>query len=307
MKTQNEIYDDVTKNIISILESGEGLKWLQNWHEGIAKNYATKKHYRGINALILKMDMARHNYKQPFYMTFLQIQKAGGRVKKGEKATAILFYELKEVYKKVCAKCELIKCECEGRTEKEKVLHIPLLKTYSVFNVEQAEGLNIKEEAQKTFNPIERAEAIITGYEDKPRISNNYTKCFYSIVGDFVGIPKKELFNSEADYYSALFHELSHSTGHEKRLKRLSLTKEQATFGSSEYSKEEVIAELSTAFLCAETQIQNSTIKNSSAYIKSWIANLKEDNRFIFKVSSEAQKSADYILKRNKSEVAKCQ
>jgi len=301
MKNQNEIYDEVTNSIINILESGEGLKWLKCWHEGIAKNYTTKKHYRGINALILKWNMAKYNYTKPFYMTFLQIQKAGSRVKKGEKATPILFYELKEVYKKVCSKCEMLKCNCESRTEKEKVLHIPLLKTYCVFNVEQAEGLNIKEEAKQTFNPIERAEAIIQGYEDKPRISHEYTKCFYSVVGDYVGIPKKELFNGEAEYYSALFHELSHSTGHEKRLKRLSLTKEMATFGSAEYSKEEVIAELSTAFLCAEAQIQNSTIKNNSAYIKSWIANLKEDNRFIFKVSSEAQKSADYILKSTKA------
>jgi antirestriction protein ArdC len=129
----------------------------------------------------------------------------------------------------------------------------------------------------------------------RPEIKHGMAKAFYSPAGDFVGIPNRERFTSEDEYFSVLFHELTHSTGSEKRLNRPTIT-EANSFGSEEYSKEELIAEMGSAFLCGQAGIAERTLSNSAAYLQNWLEALKNDRKLIVQAAAQAQKAADFIL-----------
>lgn len=145
-------------------------------------------------------------------------------------------------------------------------------------------------------NPIEEAEKVVNNYNNKPLIKiHSSNRAYYSPVKDLVVVPKKEQFQSINEYYLVFFHELAHSTGHIKRLSRKDLY--SSGFGSEEYSREELVAELAAAMLAGTCGIETeSTIENNAAYINSWLRVLKNDVRLVVKASSQAQKAADYIL-----------
>lgn len=265
-----KVYEMVTNKIIEKLNEGT-IPWRKPFEEGTAVNWVTQKEYRGINRLLLDGGE---------YATFNQITKAGGKIKKGSKSHLVVFWKM-------------LKIENEETEEEEK---IPVLRYYRVFKVgEQTEGIKTKrKENDKQHNPIEEAETLIRNYEDKPLITSKNEGAYYQPDIDIVNVPKKNYFHNVHEYYSTMFHELVHSTGHQKRLSRTGVTNFDG-FGSERYSKEELVAEIGASMLCGIAGIEHKTIDNSASYIQSWLQALENDKTLIVKASQQAQKSSDYI------------
>jgi antirestriction protein ArdC len=273
----NKVYEIVTEKIIAALESGTA-PWHKPWKAGIARNATTNRPYSGINALLLGMTP----YSDPRWITMKQCNAKGGKIRKGEKSSLVIFW-----------KQNTITPESDDGEITEK--QIPMLRYYLVWNVEQCEGLDVPALETKQIDVIAQAEAIVAGMPTPPRINfNGGDKAYYRPDNDSVHLPGRNSFDSSGEYYSTLFHELSHSTGHESRLNRQTLT-EVVPFGSETYSKEELVAEFGAAFLCAHSGIEN-TVNNSSAYIKGWLKKLQSDPKLAVLAASQGQRGADYIL-----------
>ena len=271
------VYEIITSRIIEKLEQGTA-PWTKPWTGGeMPRNFITGKVYRGINLFLLNMA----NYTSPYWLTFNQCKEKGGMVKSGQKATPIVYWNLKEY-------------EDEETGDKKKA---PLLRYYNVFNAEQCEGLNIPqlETAAREFAPIEVCMMTVAAMPNAPEIKHEQPKAFYVPSMDYVNMPKPESFTSAEGYYSVLYHELTHATGHMSRLNRPGITKHNG-FGSADYGREELIAEMGAAFLCGFTGIENKTIDNSAAYVQGWIKAIKEDKKIVITAAAAAQKAADYIL-----------
>jgi antirestriction protein ArdC len=257
------------------MEHGE-IPWRKPWKAQLPRNVITNKPYRGVNLLLL----GSQDYPSPYWLTFKQAQEKGGHVKKGEKGSMVTFWKI-------------IEKDLEDKEGKELQF---LLRYYTVFNLAQCEGIKAPP-IEKPINPIQKGEEIVAGYKDAPIIRfNNQDKACYAPMGDYVSLQPKETFESVEGYYASLFHELTHSTGHEKRLGRFNSKDCPRPLVSDEYSKEELVAELGSAFLCAEAGIDNSQLENSAAYIQSWLKPLRNDKRLIVTASSQAAKAARYIL-----------
>lgn len=273
------LYEQITNTIIKRMEAGI-IPWHKPWETGVSAPSNISGHfYRGINFWNLLL----YDYPSPFWLTFNQISQLGGKVKKGEKGTMVVFWKLLSA------------------EQDEQVKRIPLLKYYYVFNVSQAEGLtDIKlpahpEPFNNDFTPLEKAENIINSWPDAPLLTHGGDRAFYSPGLDTVTMPLAKHFRSSEEYYSTLFHEFTHSTGHRSRLNRHESIKDHK-FGSKDYSHEELVAEMGAAFLCGVTGIENKTIDNSTAYIQSWIRTFKNDPKVLVIAASQAQKACDYIL-----------
>lgn len=279
-------YEVITDQIIARLESGT-IPWRKSWQasENCPRNLVSKHEYRGINVLIL----ASAGYRSPYWLTYKQAEELGGFVKKGEKSTAICFWKV-GTYTKV---------DDDGEEIEKKSF---LLRYYRVFNLEQCEAPQavldrLPKSTGLDFDPIERCEAIVAGMPKRPEILHQaQNRAFYTPALDRVTMPEQKQFTSEAGYYEVLFHELGHSTGHPSRLNRKENLNKWAAFGSKDYSKEELVAEMTAAFLCGESGIERQTIDNSAAYIQSWLKVLKNDKRMVILAASQAQKAADFIL-----------
>jgi antirestriction protein ArdC len=281
-----DVYAIVTDRIIDLLEKGT-IPWQKPWTGGeIPMNAFSKRPYRGINHLLL----LSLNYERNLYLTWDQLKQLGASVNRDEHGHIVVFWQM------LNAKSGEIE---EERTEKPK--DIPYLRYYKVFNVQQCrdlpEGL-IPLKLEKEHVPIETCESIINSMPLRPLIKHKEQKAYYHPVADFINMPKKKSFSNPESYYTTLFHELVHSTGHEKRLNRKSLT-EMAEFGSEPYSFEELVAELGAAYLCSSAGTILGQLSNSAAYIKGWLTKLKNDKRFIIQASGAAQKAVDYILNQN--------
>ncbi|MCL6444612.1 MAG: ssDNA-binding domain-containing protein [Alicyclobacillus sp.] len=267
------VYEIVTDRIIKQLEQGV-IPWRRPWTEHGYRpvNWKTMKPYRGVNCFLLPPGE---------YATFKQVTEGGGTVKKGAKANIVVFWKWVEK-------------EDEETGEKER---IPILRYYNVFEINtQCEGLTSKRKtAGFDHDPIEEAEKIVARYKDGPKIYFRPDRAFYRPSEDFVSVPPMSDYPKPEEYYSTLFHELVHSTGHEKRLNREGITN-MKMFGDENYSKEELVAELGSAMLCGVAGIVNETIDNSAAYIAGWLKALKNDKRLIVSASSQAQRAADHIL-----------
>lgn len=220
------------------------------------------------------------------YGTFKQWQELGGHIRKGEHSEIVVFWKIQPI--------EEIK-EDGTKTIKQ----IPLLRYYNVFHISQVDGVEVKEKPIVYIEPIEEAERIKEEYKTREHIEIREivsNKAFYSPSGDYIQVPCKEQYTAIEEFYSTLFHEMVHSTGHKTRLDRLE-TGSNAHFGSETYSKEELTAELGSASLLNMLGIETpKTFKNSSAYIQSWLRILKNDNKFIVSASSKAEKAVNYIL-----------
>ena len=284
------IYQTVTDRILSSLKTGV-IPWEKPWQTPhfsggpFPRNFRTGKPYRGINVFLLWSGP----YSSPFWLTFKQAQELKGTVRKGEKGTQIVFYkQLRDRAKKNDETCE----------EDDRAPFV--LCYYTVFNVEQCDGLTLPEIEQPTIAPEidenEICESIVNGWEDRPALhltSTTEYRAYYRPSTDSVHMPARSRFVDAPHYYSTLFHELIHSTGHESRLNR--------TFGDhfadELYSKEELVAEMGAAFLCAIAGIANErTDRNTTACIQNWISKLEEDNRLIVHAAANAQRAADCIL-----------
>jgi len=267
------VYQQVTDKIIAELESGTIPSWVKNWsgEAGSDCNVITKKTYSGINTIILGMS----GFKSPYWGTYKQWVSIGAQVSKGSKGTQIIFYSPVEKGSKI--------------TEAGEIKNYSyILKSYTVFNAEQVSGFEAPAlPAPKVFNNIDCIEALTVKSGAKLQFGGD--RAYYSPSDDYVAMPHKLQFNNEASYYATLLHELAHWSGHKSRLDRdLS-----GRFGNEAYAAEELIAELSAAFLCARFNIAGEL--RHSSYIASWLRVLKNDNKAIFKAAALAQKSADYL------------
>ena len=287
MANSNKVYQIVTDKIIEILERG-AIPWKRPWRggaSGLPRNIVSKKPYRGINCFLLAVTGEFMGYSSPYWLTYKQAQELGGYVKKGEKSTLVIFWKLWEKQDQET-----------GQTDE-----IPVLRYYQVFNVDQCQDVTIPSDpipGQKDldFEPIAACENVVENMPNRPEILHSTSpKAYYSPSRDVVHMPTQGKFESAEYYYNALFHELTHSTGHEKRLHRRDSDR-IAAFGDPEYSKEELVAEMGAAFLCSYCEIDNLTIENSAAYIQGWLKVLRDDNKMVIQAAAQAQKAADYIL-----------
>lgn len=287
----SDMYEVVTNRIVERLEQGE-LSWRKPWSSyGLARNYVSRKAYRGINMLLMNF-FSPHTI--PYYLTFKQAQELGGFVKKGAKAQQVIYFNV--VFKD--ANGQTIGHEAAAALgDQAKVMKF--LRYYNVFNVEDIEGVafEIDDLRLQAHEKIERCEQVVEGYPCPPQFSSSDgAKAFYLPALDLVNVPPIEQFESAEFYYSTLFHELVHSTGHAKRLGREELVVPNL-FGSAPYSQEELVAELGASFLCGLTGIDREPlVENSAAYVQGWLKKLKDDKQFIFKAAAGAQKAVDYIV-----------
>jgi antirestriction protein ArdC len=272
----SNVFEIVTEKIISQLESGTA-PWRKPWTVGMPANLVSKKPYHGINPFLL----ASQGYGSPYWVTFNQAKQLGGNVRKGEKSSLVTFWNVGE---------EREREDSQGNMRKSRPV---MLRYYSVFNVEQCEGIKSPEPI-RSFAPIEECERLVAGMPMAPTIDQESRAC-YRPSTDTVGMPSKTAFSSIEGYYSTLFHELTHSTGHSKRVGRPGI-ETLNEFGSESYSKEELIAEMGAAMLCGMVGISPATIDNSASYLRSWIDALKGDSKLIVQAASAAQKACDFIL-----------
>jgi antirestriction protein ArdC len=282
---ENKVNDIITAQIVEQLEQGN-LTWLKNWSLGFGVNYKTGREYQGINALLLNISLTRNNYSVNQWLTFKQIQEFKGKLNKGSKATPIIYYKINEVCSCKDRKCNKYKTE---KNDEHKLRRIPILRYYNVFNLSDT-NLELREKVD--VQPVKEVEEQLSRYWDLNtlRVGNPA----YSPSQDVIFMPPIGNFTSKEAYYSALTHELIHSTGHKDRLAREGVTGLTVAY-DSKYAYEELIAELGSAFLCAKLKIEKD-IKNCSAYIKSWLTALRDDKQLIFKASRESEKAKKFIL-----------
>ncbi len=277
----NQVYQIVTDRVVSLLERGV-VPWRRPWvgAEVQPQNLATRRTYRGINPFLLGCT----GFASPFWLTFKQAKSLGGSVRKGEKASLVVFWKLWDRKRR------------DPQTGEESLQRVPILRYYNVFNVEQCDGIDAPPLPKAhDFQPIERCESVSEGMPNRPTIEHREARAWYRPSTDTVNMPQPELFVGPEEYYSTLFHELTHSTGHVSRLRRAGIEKVSA-FGSADYSREELVAEMGAAFLCGHCGIESATIENSAAYLNGWLRKLRQDHRLVVTAAGQAQKAADYIL-----------
>ncbi|MEQ5055415.1 zincin-like metallopeptidase domain-containing protein [Klebsiella michiganensis] len=280
VKNRTDIYQTVTDSIIEALEAGVK-PWSCPWKRvpgmsGLPVNYATGVAYSGMNIMLLWCSASKQGFSDSRWMTYKQSQAAGGQVRKGEHGTTAIFYTTLEKEKD------------DGETE-----HIPMLKTFTVFNLDQIDGLPATKETRAevpavTFDPLPQAEALFSCSGAK--IIEKGQNAFLMPATDEIWLPERHLFNDAANFYATGLHELVHWTGAKGRLNR----EMKGKFGSEGYAFEELCAELGSAFLMADLGIEGEVQHES--YITSWLKALKNDKRYIFRAASAASKAHRYLM-----------
>ena len=285
-ESRTSLYEDVTGRIVQELEAGT-VPWVQPWESsgtalGLPRSAATRKAYSGINILILWNAVIERGFASQEWLTFRQALSLGGHVRKGERGTVICY-----------ADSFIPKAERERANEQgDDPSAVPFLKRFTVFNVEQCEGLPPHVvPPPRALSEIELspdAEALIASTGAK--IVTGSGEAFYHRGDDVIRLPPRESFVSTADFYCTAFHELGHWTAHPARLAR----DLKSRFGSEAYAREELIAELTSAFLCAQFGIVPQV--RHSDYLANWLQILKSDPRAIFHAASQASKASDFLL-----------
>jgi antirestriction protein ArdC len=275
------LYAAVSARIVAELEAGAA-PWIKPWSatagQNVPSNAMTNRPYSGCNVVLLWMAQTA-GYRAPRYVTFKQAIEAGGAVRRGEHGTKVYFVKQLQV--------------ADRNGEEGETRIVPVMREYTVFNVDQCEGLPDRVLTQgeiKRRNPDERDASIdeflaASGVE----IREGMGEAYYRPGDDFISLPRFEAFKSAAHFYAVAFHELGHATGHRTRLDR----DLRHRFGEKAYTAEELIAELCAAFLCAEFSIDGDL--RHAGYVQSWIGLLKNDSRAFFTACSKAQAAADYL------------
>lgn len=283
-----DVYSRITNQIIEALE--QGVKpWTQPWNAAHAAGHVSRplRHngqpYAGINVLTLWASAMTAHYAAPIWMTFKQAIELGGHVRKGEKGSPVVYANT------------ISRTETDEATGDDTERTIPFLKAYTVFNVEQVEGLpeHFYALAARAGNPDERiagAEAFFAA--TRADIRHGGDCAYYSPGLDYIQMPAFEAFRDAQSYYATLAHEASHWTRHANRLDRDFGRKR---FGDDGYAREELVAELGAAFLCADLGLRLEDRTDHAAYIGHWLSVLKEDKRAIFSAAAYAQRAADYL------------
>lgn len=276
------VYEMVTERIINQLEQGI-IPWQKPW-TGVrsgAYNRISKKSYSLINQMMLKHDGE--------YATFKQWENLGGHVRKGEKSEIVVFWKITPV-------------EETKEDGTKEIRQIPLLRYYNVFHISQVDGVEpLTEDELDQIEPIEKAEAVLHDYWTREGIKVKHKagdRAYYSPTFDMICLPLFEQFTDISEYYSTAYHESVHSTMKESRCNRAEDRKGKlVAFGSDEYSKEELVAEIGSANILNILGIETTkSFRNSAAYIQNWLSVLRNDIKFIVSASSKAEKAVKYIL-----------
>jgi antirestriction protein ArdC len=279
--TMPTVYEIVTQTIIEKLEAGN-VPWRRPWITSAPKNLVSGKEYRGVNTFML----GASGFARPEWLSYRQAEKLGATVRAGERSNMVVYFNVGE----------------EKLNVKTGKLSKPFLLRYSrVFNITQCvhgeqtlvEKLGLDAVKGPAVGSIESCDAIVCGMPNRPNVKAS-DRAWYRPSTDEVGIPDKSTFHSSEGFYATLFHELSHSTAHPSRVGRPEVMESQ-NFGSANYSREELIAEMGSAMLCGVAGISPPTIENSASYLRSWISALRGDNKLVVAAASAAQKAADYI------------
>lgn len=284
-KVSKDMYQIVTDRIIAALENGVK-PWACPWDKTqqcdmLPVNFKTKAQYSGVNILLLWSETVEKGYSSPYWLTYKQAAELGGNVIKGQKGATIIYYKLWE------------KKNDEGEEEKEI---IPILKTFTVFNLDQIENIEkpavtVSEERTKHSDFEVMANVEETIQKTGAVINHLGVRAFYSPSQDSITIPQRDRFQSSSDYYATLLHELTHWTAHQSRLDR----NLKGKFGSKDYAFEELVAELGAAFCCADLGVFGDVQHES--YIASWLTALQNDKKYIFKAASLASKAHQFLIK----------
>ncbi len=281
---RSDIYQTVTNRIVAALESGVR-PWMQPWGSGATARRplrVTGQPYRGINTVLLWMETQEKGYASPYWMTYRQAQERGGQVRKGERSTIV-------VYAGAIERTE------EGENGEEVERKIPFLKSYCVFNADQIEDLPERYRGRPVIETpkkerIERADAFFAATKADIREGGN--RAFYSPAADFIQMPPFDAFVSAEAHATTLAHELIHWT---KAPDRLDRSFGVSRFGNEAYSAEEVVAELGSAYVAADLDLEIEPRDDHAAYIESWLRAMKRDKRFIFQAAAHAQRAADFL------------
>ena len=285
MKT--DLYNKVAAQIVSALEQGVR-PWMQPWSAEHAAGRITRPlrasglAYQGINVLVLWSEAMTKGYSSPIWMTFRQALELDAHVRKGERGSTVVYAST------------LTRTGTDAETGEESAQSIPFLKSYTVFNVEQIEGLPAHFHAivEPRLDPVQRIRTAETFFAaTRADIRHGGNMAYYNIGSDFVQMPPFEAFRDAESYYATLAHECTHWTRHKSRLDRDMGRKK---WGDGGYAMEELVAELGSAFLCADLDLTLEIREDHAAYIANWLEVLKKDKRAIFSAAAHAQKAADY-------------
>lgn len=287
-----DLYQSVTDQIVAALEAGSP-PWVRPWNGGNVDpnpvNAATSRPYRGVNVLLLNLNAMASGFERNRWMTFQQALSLGAHIRKGERGTQVVFFKMHEIDA----------APAERRASDERKL-IPLLRAFTVFNVDQIDDLptNLAPPVPETplWARLDEAERLIEASGAQTR--HGGTRAFYSPSEDVIQLPPRQAFRSSSDYYATALHELTHWTGHPARCNR-PLGRRH---GIEAYAFEELVAEMGAAFLANHCRLPGRLQHDS--YIASWLAALRNDKRLVFSAASLAQKAADYLLHSNPREAA---
>lgn len=299
-KAPLDVYRVVTERILEKLEQGT-VPWQSPSvaRVGLPRNFSTGKVYRGINVFLLSM----MEFQSPFFMTFIQAREMGGNVRKGEKGFPVIKMGTWEPKDGGEPKDRSGSGEGQGESEKRKFLRL-----YTVFNSSQIEGMEFPEtEICAGYTELQQSEAarlIVEGMPNRPKI-NEGSKAHphYVPATDTVEMPDRQTFRAEWRFFKTMYHELAHATGHASRLNRRTLVENRGMFspgqeGRKIYCEEELVAEMTAAFLGAHAGIIEDDFENSASYLKGWmdVLQVKDHRTWLIKAASEAQKAVDYVL-----------
>lgn len=276
-----DTYERVTNAIIEAIEQGTQT-FVMPWHKSGGKlpfNALNANPYQGINTILLWCEARARGYVHDGWATYKQWAEKGCQVRKGEKASPIIFYK------------ELVKENEQGEEEKRRIV-----KSYAVFNAAQVDGYDLPDLTGKP--PVERLEAVEAAIRKTGiPVTEEGDRAFYRPSSDTVTMPDSRLFKGEGEerqeaWYSVLFHELGHATGHPSRLDR----QMGQRFGDDAYAAEELVAELTAAYCMARLGLSSHPRDDHAAYIQSWLKALKNDKKLIFVAAAKAQAATDYLL-----------
>jgi antirestriction protein ArdC len=284
MNTTVDLYTAVTNQIIAALEAGTP-PWVCPWDRShgsaIPANLTTGRPYRGINVLLLNLQQIVGGYADNRWLTFQQAIKLGGRIRRGESGTRIVFFKLLD-------RDDLAVSAPPSAARKV----IPLLRSFTVFNAAQADGLpaslTAQEPAPEGWNPVAIADALLSG--SGAHIQHGGNRALYSPSLDIIQLPPLSAFSAPASFYSTALHELTHWTGHTSRCDRLQSARQHI----EAYAFEELVAEMGSAFLNARCGLAGTL--HHASYINDWLRALRNDRRLVFSAASMAQKAVDYLI-----------
>jgi antirestriction protein ArdC len=255
---RNEIFNQITDKIVAKLKEGV-LPWRKSWKTGIPMNYISKRPYNGINFISLLMN----DYASPYYLTFLQCQQRQGKILSGQKGSLVVYWSLKDM----------------SKNPEDKLL-VSLIRYSYVFNLAQTNLYNADEPGCKKVE----CEELISSLILKPIIRNNISRSYYSPGEDYISLPCIEDFSNPDEYYSTLFHELIHWTGHQSRLDR-----------KDDYVFEELIAEIGSSYLSALCSLSQASFQNQVSYIDGWLKKLGSEPQYLIQAAQKAQKAVGFL------------